>query len=146
MNKLQQANGYHAHGAGLYFSEDEGTTWLKVANVVSVTPPAVVTEEVDVTDHDSEGYKKFIAGMKDGGEIAFTVNVFDTNNAEKLFSLAESAKIVSWKVEVPTEPVFTIEVPGFLKSFNIAALDSGAAITAEGALRCSGKPEYKFGE
>ncbi len=137
-----KVNAYMGHGTVLSYRE--GEEWVKVAHLVNTTPPAVTTTEIESTDHDSAGFKQFISGIKDGGEIPFTINVADMDNVQKLFALADSGEVARWKIDVPTSPMLSVEVDAFLKSFALSALDSGTAITATGALRCSGKPVYEF--
>ncbi|WZU00614.1 hypothetical protein MGH68_13845 [Erysipelothrix sp. D19-032] len=60
----------------LEYSKD-GTTWKRISNLKNVTPPNVSTDEIETTDHDSNGWKEFISGLKDGGSMPFSVNVKD---------------------------------------------------------------------
>lgn len=142
------SNAYHSHGTTLEYSKD-GTTWKRIANLKNVTPPNVSTDEIETTDHDSNGWKEFISGLKDGGSMPFSVNVKDETAITEMFALAESAENVHWRITAPTKPkAFIVELVGFVKSFNFDDLVSGSAITATGEIRNSGQPKfgYKVGE
>lgn len=142
----QTENAYHAHGTTLEYSKD-GTTWKKIANLKNVTPPNVSTDEIETTDHDSNGWKQFIAGLKDGGSMPFSVNVKDDAAITEMFALAESGENVHWRITAPTKPKkFVVKLIGFVKSFNLEDLVSGSAITATGEIRNSGQPTFGYEE
>ena len=51
-------------------------TYTPVAEVVSITPPGMSRDAIEATHLKSPGgWKEFIAGMKDGGEASFTLNL-----------------------------------------------------------------------
>lgn len=46
-----------------------------IAEVTGITGPSLTTETIDVTSHESAGgFREFIAGLKDGGEVTFEIN------------------------------------------------------------------------
>lgn len=46
-----------------------------LAEVTSVTPPAMSRDSIDATHEESpEGYREFIPGLKDGGEVSLELN------------------------------------------------------------------------
>ena len=144
MTDERQQNAYHSHGTELFLKAEGDTDFAKVAHVTSVTPPSVETDEIETTDHDSQGWKKFIAGLKDGGSMPFSINMYEQTDVEKLFALADTGAIAQWKIVVPTNPVLEITLEGFLKSFNLEPLDVSAAITASGEIRNTGKPTFEY--
>ena len=49
--------------------------WLKLGEVNSITGPSFSKEQIDVTSMDTTGgYREFISGLKDAGEISFAMN------------------------------------------------------------------------
>lgn len=145
--ETEAANAFHSHGTTLEYSKDAGTTYIKIANLKNVTPPNVSTDEIETTDHDSNGWKEFIAGLKDGGSMPFSVNVKDEAAITEMFALAESAQNIHWRITVPTSPKkFVVELKGFVKSFNLDDLVSGSAVTATGEIRNSGQPTFGYVE
>ncbi len=136
-------NAVAANGTRLEYSLD-GTTYTKIAHLVTVTPPLEAADEIEVTDHDSQGRKQFIKGMVDAGSMPFKVNVADITNIEELLELASSGKLAKWRIIVPTAPEFMVECDGFVKAFNMDELVSGAAVTMTGEIRVSGKAKFGF--
>lgn len=134
-----------AHGTTLEYSED-GSTWIKLSNLITVTPPTVATDEIETTDHDSNGWKKFISGLKDGGSMPFKCNVANEENIMKLYELALNGKVVNWRITTPPAPEnsLVVELNGFVKVFNLDELVSGNALTATGEIRNSGQPTFGF--
>jgi predicted secreted protein len=63
---------YIGYGTKLYFAE--GENWTLVANVSDINGPGMKRDTVDTTNHSSpSGYKEFLAGLIDGGEITFSI-------------------------------------------------------------------------
>lgn len=56
------------------------TLLVRIAELQDITGPGKVRETIDVTTHDSpNGYREFIGGLKDGGEVSFTL-MFDPSD------------------------------------------------------------------
>lgn len=139
---IKNENASLAHGTILEYSLDNDV-WVKIANLKNITPPNVTRDEIETTDHDSNGWKEFIGGLKDGGTMPFSINVNNEANVSKMYELAESGVNVNWRITVPTKPKqFIVTLVGFVKSFNLEALDSPNAVTASGEIRCSGQPSF----
>lgn len=50
-------------------------TFTTIAEITSVTPPALSKDSVEVTNMDSpQRFREFIPGLKDGGEVTVEVN------------------------------------------------------------------------
>lgn len=66
-------------GVGTVFNrgdtESSGTTFTAIAEVNSITGPDMTRDQIDVTSLDSTGgYREFIAGFRDGGEVTLEMN------------------------------------------------------------------------
>lgn len=62
-------------GIGTIFSRYDGSQWVPIAEITSITGPNKSRNTIDVTSFDSvDGYKEFIGGLRDGGEFNFTMN------------------------------------------------------------------------
>ncbi len=121
-------------------SGDE-TADLRIANLTSIGEIGVESEEIDTTDHDSPNdYKEFIAGFKDGGEVAIAGNIKDESNVEKMLALAESRSMEKWTVTYPSGA--TWKFSAFVKSFKDGEKTTDGLATFTGSLRISGKPVY----
>ena len=63
-----------ASGTGLSVTED-GHEWTRLAEVNSITGPSFSKTQIDVTSMDTTGgYREFISGLKDAGEITLAMN------------------------------------------------------------------------
>ncbi len=74
-----------------------------VGNVTSISLPSLERETYDVTAHDStDGWREFIGGLKDGGEVSFDVN-YDPNEHVPL-TMADTAETdpSNWEVAFPS--------------------------------------------
>lgn len=64
-----------AYGSTIERSTDGGTTWAKIPEAKVAPVPKSETDYVEVTSLDSPGgYKEYIPGLKDAGEIEVTAN------------------------------------------------------------------------
>jgi predicted secreted protein len=56
-------------------------TWTTVAEVGNITPPSYARDAQDATHTEStEGWREFIPGLKDGGEISCELNLVPDSN------------------------------------------------------------------
>lgn len=114
---------------------------LKIANLTSIGEIGIESEEIDTTDLDSVGgYKEFIAGSKDAGEVAIAGNIKDEANVEKMLALAESQTVEEWTVEYPSGAKWVFNA--FVKSFKDGEKTVDGLATFTASLRISGKPAY----
>ncbi|MEU6952068.1 phage tail tube protein [Streptomyces sp. NPDC045714] len=72
--------GKDAFGTQLLRDTNGAGTFAVVANVSDLSGPARAREAIEVTTHDSpDGYREFIKGLKDGGEVEATI-YYDPGN------------------------------------------------------------------
>lgn len=64
------------HGASLLIATIAApTVYVPLAEVTSITPPPMTRDIIDATHMDSpDGWREFIAGLKDGGELSLAIN------------------------------------------------------------------------
>ena len=114
--------------------------WV-VGGLTSIGEIGVESEEIDTTDLESaDGYKEFIAGSKDAGELSLAGNIKDETTVEKMLALAESQSMESWKVTYPSGATWTFS--GFIKSFKDGEKTPDGLATFSATIRISGKPTY----
>ena len=114
---------------------------LKIANLTSIGEIGIESEEIDSTDLDSpNGYKEFIAGSKDGGEVSIAGNIKDESNVEKMLALAESQSVEEWTVKYPSGAKWVFKA--FVKSFKDGEKSIDGLANFSATLRISGKPTY----
>lgn len=79
-------------GYGNLFKVGNGATpevFTTVAEVTNITPPGISRDSVDATHMQSpEGWREFIPGLKDGGEVELEIN-FVPGSATTLLLMAE---------------------------------------------------------
>lgn len=118
-------------------------TFTTIANVNSVKGPEISREAYDVTAHDSpNGWREFIGGLKDGGEVSVDVN-YDPRIHDPLIS----------DFDDPTPRNYRMVFPGTLGSWQFTALLTGFSqespvddkLAASLTLKMSGKPTITAG-
>lgn len=114
---------------------------LVIADLTKIGEIGVESDEIDVTTLDSTGgYKEFIAGAKDGGEVSLEGFVKSEANVEAMLALAESQTVEEWTIETPSGSTWVFNA--FVKMFKEAeaTVDGVRGFTA--SLRISGAPVY----
>jgi hypothetical protein len=130
-------------GTGTKFQR-EGTTqgqFEDIAQVVSIQPPEMEADDVEIEELDPvDGYKRFLQGLKDGGEVAVTLN-FDPNNQGHTNLLADfdSGTTRNYKIVLPNN-AGEWTIPGYVKGFKPSEIKAGEVIQAEVTIKVSGKP------
>ena len=114
---------------------------LRIAHLTSIGEIGIESEEIDVTDLDSDGdFKEYIAGTKDAGEVSIAGNIHDETIVEKMMSLANSRSVEEWKVAYPSGATWTFR--GFIKSFKDGEKTTDGLATFSATIRISGAPTY----
>lgn len=96
----------------------------KLANVKDISGPKMSRETIDVTTHDSpDGYKEFLASLRDGGEITFDLE-FDPADASQD---ATDGLLSLWHKDVPTNWKLITMIPATTGryGFSFSALVTG---------------------
>lgn len=112
-----------------------------IAGLTSIGAVGGESEEIDVTTLDSpDGYKEFIAGLKDSGSVPVEGFIKDESNVSALKALFEAQVLESWIVTFVSGSKWTFTA--FVKSFKEAEtkVDGARGFTAE--LRISGASEF----
>lgn len=101
-------------GIGTVFSRYTGSAFVAIAGVKDFSGPSATRETYDATDFDSEdGYREFVSGLRDGGEVTFTFN-FDKTGYLSLKSDFESDDLVGYKLTLPDSAATEIEFYGMV--------------------------------
>lgn len=73
-------------------------TYTAVLEVLSVSGPNSEASDVDVTNFDSaDGFREFINGLKDGGEVTFETNYVKTEYA-RLLAVHVAGTLEDWQL------------------------------------------------
>ncbi len=120
-------------------------SYTTIKDVQSITGPTLTRETIDVTSHSSSGgYREFINGLKDGGEVSFDI-LYDPDEATHnttnagLLNLFESGTV--WEFQIvftdPTPTTWTFNA--LITSFEVSAATDDA-LKASCTLKVAGEP------
>lgn len=138
------SSAFWAYGSTLQLGD--GATpevFTSIAEIVELTPPQMSRDEIDVTSHSSsDGYREFIAGLRDGGEVSFRANWLPTNATHDgttgLLETFNDNVTHNWKIILPNT-LATISFSGFLTAFEPdTPLEEQGQLS--GTIKVSGKP------
>lgn len=116
-----------------------------IADLTSIGEIGVESDEIDVTTLDSTGgYKEFIAGFKDAGEVALAGFVKSESNMEDMLALAEAQTVEDWKITFTSGS--TWEFSGFVKMWKEAESTVDGVRGFTGSIRVSGAVSYTAAE
>jgi predicted secreted protein len=98
--------GLAAHGTKLYWGLPLGDATL-VGEITNIGGPTTKVDTIDVTSHDSQGWREFVAGLGDYGEITADINFHPANvvNNQMLFfddMVAKTRNTLT--IEIPADP------------------------------------------
>jgi Lambda phage tail tube protein, TTP len=114
---------------------------LTLANITKIGEIGVTSDEIEVTDLDSpSGYKEFIAGAKDAGEVALEGFVKSEDNMEALLDLAESQAVKEYTLTFVSGSVWTFDA--FVKMIKEGEVTPDGVRKFVGSIRISGAPVY----
>lgn len=112
-------------------------TFTPIANITSVGAPSLSRDTYDVTAHDStDGWREFIGGLKDGGEVSIDVN-YDPSQHDSLVDDFEDVDPRNYKVTFPDAAEWAF--PAILTGFEPDAPHDGK-LTASLSFKVAGKP------
>lgn len=120
-------------GVGTQFKRNS----VAVAEVNSITGPGMTRATIDVTSLDSSGgYREFIPGFRDGGEISLNMN-FSLDSYDDLKLDYESETIQSYSIVLGDTNETTFSFSGYVTSISLAVpLDD--KVTSDVTIKISG--------
>lgn len=126
-------------GHGSQFSIYNGSTYDAVAQVTSITPAGWTQDAIDATNMDStDGYREFIAGLKDAGEVQISIDYVPSASDQILAAFA-SATQKTYKITHPNN--VTLTFTAIVTSYQPEVpLDD--KMTATATFKISGKPTW----
>lgn len=112
-------------------------TYTNVADVIAITPPAMTREAVETTTLAApNGYKTFIAGLKELGEASFTLNF--TPSATDTLVTAFEAETGSYQITFPNG--VRLQFDGFFTAYTMPELTPGGKMEATVTIKATGEP------
>lgn len=129
-------------GVGAQFKRGNGSsgaeTFTAIAEVNSIAGPNKTRATIDVTSLDSTGgYREFIAGFRDGGEVTlemnFTLDTYNTMNDD-----FEDDDTHNYQIVLPDTGETTFEFAALVTSLGLA-VPMDDKVTAPVTLKISGQ-------
>ena len=112
-------------------------THKKVAEVTNLTPPGMTRDTVDATHLESDdGYKEFIAGLKEAGEATLTVNYVPS--AQDDLVTAFEMGFGNFQITFPNKVTLTFD--GIVTGYEWNDVVADDKMSATFTVQCSGKP------
>jgi len=88
-----------SHGAELDWDSAGGSTYVAIGQVKDISGPGTVRGTIEVTDHDSSGWREFVAGLRDGGDVTFTVGYDNANTQHAALLTSMGSDVVpTWEL------------------------------------------------
>ena len=113
--------------------------------IKSISGPSETMDPIEVTSHDSpDGFREFIAGLHDGGEISIEGNLIvgDTDGQVAMHTDFQATTVKAWEIRFPSyasAPVITGN--GYITAFSFDFPFDGP-ITFSATIKITGKPTY----
>lgn len=132
-------------GTALKIGKD--TSAVKVGGLTEIGGLELSSDTLDTTTLDSDGgYKEFIGGFKDAGEVSLSgyLKVEESNGQKKMYDAFESGEVQDFSIEFPegvgANWAFKGVVTGFSTGASLEDLISFGA-----TIKVSGKPSLTLG-
>jgi predicted secreted protein len=103
-------------GLGTSFQrwDKDTSTWVRLAEISSISGPTMTRDFIDVTSLDSTGgYREFIAGFRDGGTVSLTMN-FTRATYELMKDDFEDNEAQTYEIVLPDADVTSLEFSGLV--------------------------------
>lgn len=114
----------------------------KVGGLTSIGGLELSSDTIDVTTLDSDGgYREFINGFKDGGEVPIEGYFYGAGDAgqQALYTLFESGASEEFEIKFPAETGASWEFNGIVTGFSTSA-DLEDPLSFSATIKVSGKP------
>lgn len=125
-------------GIGTKFQRYDGAAFADVAKVFNIGGPSMSRETVEATTYDSvSGYREKIGGLRDGGQLTFTLN-FRRSTYLIFKNDFESDDSVQYKVILPDDDATTLTFDGLVIDMPLT-IPEGDRITVDVTIEISGQ-------
>lgn len=117
------SNSFWVYGSKIQLGNGATPTeaFADIAEVMDITPPPLERDDIEVTNQQSvDGWREYIPGWRDGGEVEFNCNWLPTNaTQDEVTGMLETFNdddLHNWRIVLP-DGVKTISFAGFLTGF-----------------------------
>jgi len=119
------------------------SSWSTIAEVTNISGPGMTRDLIEVTSLDSTGgYREFIGGFRDGGNVVLSMNYIRASLDEFLADF-ESDTIQNYEIVLPDGT--SIEFEGYVQEFPLT-IPTDSQITMEATIKISGQPTINSGQ
>lgn len=134
---------------GTLFKMGDGATpeiFTTVAEVFDISGPSMSKDAIETTHHGStNGWREFISGLKDGGEVTLSMNFLPQNSTQDdstgVISQLSGDTVDNYQVVLPDDDETTITFAAVVTAFEIAEpVDD--RLTADATFKVSGQPVF----
>lgn len=116
-----------------------------VTELKDITPPDFSVEDIEVTQQAStSGYKEYIPGLSDGGEVSWDMNWVPGTTSHTMMLTKVGAAACNWRIVYPTTAGYRWAFKAYVKSVNFKAPLSGTS-EATVTLKVTGVPVLEVG-
>lgn len=131
----------NAHGT--FLNVTINSTLTPIAEITNIDGIEISADDIDVTSHDSEGWREFVQGLKDAGEVSIEGNFNGDNSQAGLLALLKTGESVAMQIAFP-EDVATWYFNGYVKGLSTGApMDDKIAFAA--TIKVTGQPYLLIG-
>jgi len=126
-------------------TNSDGNVDTAIAELTNISGPSVTAETIDVSSHnslaDDDGYRTFVAGLLDGGEVSVEGNLTTAVSANVLLTILNARIPVAVRITFPAlATVSTWNFDAVVTAFETGApYDDKLSFTA--SFKVSGEPE-----
>lgn len=112
-----------------------------IGNLTNIGEVGADADELDVTTLDSDGgYREFLQGFKDGGEVALSGYYVEEKNHDKFIEFFDSGELLTGNITFPSGAKMVF--PCFVKSYKVGPAEVDGAVGFSGSVRVAGKPVF----
>ncbi|MCE5226705.1 MAG: phage tail tube protein [Porphyromonadaceae bacterium] len=119
------------------------TTPVTIGSLTSINGIEITADTIDVTTLDSTGgYKEYIGGFKDAGEVS-AEGYFDSSagaNQVDLQSDLDDGLVDDYTINFPTTPTAKWTFKGIVTNFKVGDAEMDGTISFSVTIKVSGKP------
>ena len=106
-------------GIGTIFNRWNGSEWVAIAEINSISGPSSTRETIDVTTLDSTGgYREFISNLRDAGDVSLNMN-FTAATYELMKDDFEDDDVQQYQIVLPDADGTTLEFEGLVTELPI---------------------------
>jgi predicted secreted protein len=128
-----------------FFRWNAGTgQWVKIAQVKSIGGPTMTRAFIDTTTLDTTGgYRTFIAGFRDPGQITLNMN-YERDGYEAMKTDFESEEVQNYMIVLPDEDVTSLMFEGLVTELPLN-IPTDDVVTADVTIKVTGQVTLESG-